>query len=206
MHIVILVWSHRNTSQSTKVGAYITQSIATDYVDVSTYTYDLAWNPLPLWSEGMWDNESDFYKETQPIRAPVAEELEKADALVVISPEWSGMATPGVKNFFLYANAKLLANKPGLIVSVSAWRGWRYPIAELRMSSTKNTQLCYIPQHVIVDHVEEVLNQDVVEWKADEYIRARLAYSIRMLHAYAVWLQHVRASGVMDMKKYAYGM
>ena len=42
-----------------------------------------------------------------------------------------------------------MAHKPGLIVTVSAGLGGSYPVTELRISSHKNTRLCYIPDHVL---------------------------------------------------------
>lgn len=93
-------------------------------------------------------------------------------------------------------------------MSVSASRGGRYPIAELRMSSYKNTQLVYIPQHVIVDHVKEVLNDIALEAddKADRYIRNRIQYSLRILHEYMKALRQIRASDVLDLEAYPNGM
>lgn len=206
MHVFILAGSHRLTAESTKVAGYIEAQLALLFPDTTSFTYDLRWNPLPLRSEGMRDISSDFAKEVQPIWQPVAKELAKADAVVVISPEWSWMATPWVKNFFLYANPQLLGNKPWLLVAVSSGRGWQYPIAELRMSSTKNTQLCYIPQHVIINHVTDVLNKEEPTEKSDIYIRERLKYSLHILHQYALWLQWVRKSGVADFETYPHGM
>ena len=108
MHFFILAGSHREQAQSTKVAAYVQAQIERDYTGSTTYIHKLAETPLPLWNDGMWNAESEFHKDTSQIWNPIAKELDKADALVVISPEWSGMATPGVKNFFLYANPTLL--------------------------------------------------------------------------------------------------
>lgn len=208
MHYFILAGSHRPQAQSSKVGGYIETTLWTLFPDDTSFLYDLRENPLPLRNDRFRDKQSSEYQEFTKIRAPIATELEKADAVVIISPERAGMATPAVKNFMLYTDAHLCANKPALLVSVSAGRGGRYPIAELRMSSTKNNQLCYIPQHVIVDHVGDVLNDYELTGteKADSFIKARLQYSLKMLEAYAQWLQWVRTSGVSDITTYPYGM
>jgi hypothetical protein len=118
------------------------------------------------------------------------------------------MATPAIKNFFLYANAKIMGNKPAILTSVSAGRGGRYPIAEMRMSSYKNSQICYIPQHIIVDHVNDVLNDHELtgKEKADSIIKARIQYSLKVLHEYAKAFRLVRESGVIDLENYPYGM
>ena len=68
------------------------------------------------------------------------------------------MATPGVKNFLLNCTADEVGHKPALIVTVSATRGGSYPVAELRMSGYKNNRLTWLPEHVIVQHVEQNLN------------------------------------------------
>jgi len=119
------------------------------------------------------------------------------------------MAAPGVKNFILYMSPRLVGNKPALLVAISSTNhGGHYPIAELRMSSTKNIQICYIPQHVIISNVKELLNDHALESedKADGYIRTRIQYSLRMLHEYAKAFQQIRMSGVADFTTYANGM
>ena len=101
-----------------------------------------------------------------------------------------------------------LVHKPALLIGVSATRGGSYPIAELRMSSYKNTYLVYIPNHVIVQHVESVLNTPKADpkVKADAYVRGRIAHSLKVLEQYAKGLQLVRESGVEDRDNFPYGM
>jgi NAD(P)H-dependent FMN reductase len=134
----------------------------------------------------MWNKESEGYQAFAPQWEPLAEEINNADSFVIITPEWAGMTTPAIKNFFLYANASLIGNKPCMLVSVSAGRGGRYPIAEMRMSSYKNSQCCYIPQHVIVDHVNDVLNDYLLTAteKPDLFIKERIQYSLTVLREY----------------------
>jgi NAD(P)H-dependent FMN reductase len=208
MHYFILAGSHRPEAQSTKVAHRIEQAMGKLAPEDTSFVYDLRTNPLPLWNDWMWDQDSDEYKAFLPLWQPIVDEMNKADAFVIISPEWSGMATPGVKNFFLFCSAENMGNKPALLVSVSAGRGGRYPISELRSSSYKNTQLCYIPQHVIVDHVSSVLNTPELESEdtADGYIKTRLQYSLGLLREYAKGLQIVRTSGVQDFEKFGNGM
>ncbi len=210
MHTFILIWSHRPDSQSSKVGHYIEAVIHKTQPGDTTFVYDLRNNPLPLWNERFWEKESEEYKQFyDSTRGAIEAELKKADSLVIISPERSGMAAPGIKNFILYLSPHLVWNKPSLLVSVSSTNhGGHYPIAELHMSSAKNTQLCYIPQYVVVSNVKVVLNDDELksEDKADEYIRTRLQYSLRMLHEYSKAFQQIRASGVADFTTYANGM
>lgn len=208
MNYFILWWSHRPDSQSTKVAEWIDAALGQLFSNDSTYLYNLKNNPLPLRNDWIWDKENQKREEFMVWWNPVREELQKADALVVVCPEWAWMATPGVKNFFLYCRPQDVGNKPVLLVTVSSGSGWRYPVAELRQSSYKNTHMVYIPQHVIVDHVEEKLNNHELtgENEADTYIKKRLQYSLRMLREYGKALQSVRASGVEDFDTYPYGM
>lgn len=204
MKFSIIVGSHRADSQSSKVGKYIEHQLKQLFPQAELYTLDLRLNPLPLWSEEVWQENTALQKLWQPY----SDKLASADAFIIISPEWSGMVPAGLKNIFLYCNDNELANKPALIVSVSSSRGGAYPIAELRMSSYKNTHVCYIPEHVIVRNVEAVLNDLVLNEsnKDDFYIKNRMAYCLKILEKYASALKQVRESGVFDYKTYPYGM
>ncbi len=202
MKFFILSGSHRAEAQSLKVANYIKSVLTREHAGAEVHLFSLSGNPLPLWDEStggapdaLWD--------------PISTELKAADALVVVSPEWSGMATPGVKNFLLNCTADEIGHKPALIVTVSASRGGSYPVAELRMSSYKNNRLAWIPEHVIVQHVGSNLNApdgtaDLA--KEDTLIRQRLHYALRLLEEYGKALRQVRASGVVDHKTFKSGM
>lgn len=201
MKFFILAGSHRREAQSLKVARFI-EGIVTGEMKIEAHLYALAGNPLPLWDESTGGAPDELWD-------PISAELRAADALVVVTPEWSGMATPGVKNFLLNCTAGEVGHKPGLIVAVSASRGGSYPIAELRMSGTKNNRLCWIPEHVLVHHVEANLNPGVAEAaaaKEDAAIRARLRYALRLLAEYARALAGVRASGAVDHERFRSGM
>ena len=202
MKFFVLCGSHRQEAQSLKVANYVKAALLRDQAGAEVFLYSLGGNPLPLWDEvsggapdALWD--------------PISAELKAADALVVITPEWGGMATPGVKNFLLNCTADEIGHKPGLIVTVSASRGGSYPVAELRMSGTKNNRLVWLPEHVIVQHVGNNLvapdgAPDLA--KEDALIRQRLRYALRVLEEYGKALKLVRASGVIDHKTFKSGM
>ncbi len=203
MKIAIISGSHRNNSQSMKVAQHIESTLQKDICD-ETWLYSLAANPLPLWDEGVWDGEQHW----QDLLNPIREQLQSCDALVVITPEWHGQVPAGLKNFFLLFGKNELAHKPALIVSVSAGDGGAYPVAELRMSSYKNSRLCYIPEQVIIRHVESVLNDnpDDNDSRSDPWIRERLQWSLNILAQYGTALKTVRDSGVTETDKFGNGM
>jgi len=206
MKIAIISGSHRQKSQSLKVANHIQTVLGTD--ECETWLYSLEGNPLPLWDEGVWDGEQKWLD----ILTPIREELSRCDALVVVTPEWHGQVPAGLKNFFLLFGKNELADKPALIVSVSSGVGGSYPVAELRMSSYKNSRICYIPEHVIIREVESVLNSDNEESdvetneRSDCYIRERLDWSLNILKEYSKALNTVRASGVTETDKFTNGM
>jgi NAD(P)H-dependent FMN reductase len=203
MNIAIISGSHRPKSQSSKVAQFIKLTIEKELSGAGATVLDLAGNPLPLWDESAWKDDPKWATTWKPMAAV----LKSADAFVVISPEWSGMVPPGLKNFFLLCG-KELANKPALITAVSASRGGAYPVAELRMSSYKNTMICYIPEHIIVRNAESVLNDynSPPASEDDKYLRLRISYSVKILEQYGRALKTVRESGVFDYKTFGNGM
>ncbi|WP_437675709.1 NADPH-dependent FMN reductase [Sorangium sp. So ce131] len=203
MKLAIISGSHRTESESGKVARYMQQQLAS-WADVSsTYLLDLGGNPLPLWDQEIWTGSEKWGQ----VWSPISAELASSDAFVVVAPEWAGMVPAGLKNFFLLCSRGELAHKPALIVAVSASLGGSYPVAELRMSSYKNTYLCYIPDHVIVRNVRSLINDPATPQSTDdERIRERLRYATGILLEYGKALAQVRASGLVDLQRYPYGM
>lgn len=202
MKFAIVSGSHRPASESAKVARFIASRLPALDPKNSLFLLDLGQTPLPLWEEGIRVGDPKLVEPWQPI----SRELSECEALVVVSPEWGGMVPAALKNFFLFAADGCLYHKPGLIVGVSASRNGAYPVAELRMSSYKNTHIQYISEHVIVRHVGEVLNEPEPQSEEDGYLRARIDYSLRVLAQYGKALRLVRDSGVLDRKSYPYGM
>lgn len=203
MKITIVSGSHRRNSQSRKVGGFLERTLREQVLCDETWLLDLADFPFPLWEEGIWEGDPTWRGRLGPISG----QLSSSDAFVIISPEWHGMAPSGLKNFFLMWGKGELAHKPALIVAVSAGDGGAYPVAELRMSSYKNNRLCYIPEQLIVRHVESVLNDGGDNNpEADAYIRERSLFALRVLREYALALRAVRDSGMATDARFKNGM
>lgn len=198
MRICIVSGSHRANSQSSKVSSFL-QSILENF-GATPKIIDLSGNPLPLWDEGIWKNDNHW----SDLWNPIAKELRDSDGFVFVVPEWAGMVPSGFKNFLLLCGNQELGHKPALIVSLSASCNGAYPVAELRMTSSKNNHLVYIPDHVIIRHVKNVLNSEPAE--GEQHIRDRLSYSISVLCGYAKCLGDFRKSFEVDFEKYGYGM
>lgn len=197
LNIAIVAGSSRNNSQSGKVARFLRQRlIQLDLTsDSQSHVLDLGILPLPLWpaeDTGPWG----FY----------SQQLEAADAVIIVAPEWNGMACPAIKNFFIYASKTELAHKPGLLVGVSSGIGGGSPISELRASSYKNCRICYLPEHLIVRHVEQMLNMPQAQSEDDQRLRARIDYDLDILAKYAHALKPVRATIDMAQPAFTNGM
>jgi azobenzene reductase len=200
MKIVLISGSSRAGSQSGKVARWLEAKLSG--LGVETEILDLHQVALPLQHEDIWD-EIENNETAKKVRAT----LEGANGFVVITPEWNGMSSPALKNLFVYVG-HTMANKPAYLVSVSAYRGGAYPIAELRMNSAKNSFVNYIPEHLIIRGAEDFMNDSATDTgsKDDQYIKGRAVYGLKILVEYAKALDQVRGSGVIDYETYQNGM
>lgn len=201
----IISGSHRPQSQSEKMARVIDTRLGDSAWCERRWLLTLADNPLPFWDESVWAGGGAWEEKLPALR----EEVQSCDAFVVVTPEWHGMVPSGLKNFFLlWAAGGELAHKPALIVSVSASDNGAYPIAELRMSSYKNSRICYLPEHLIVRNAKRVFNRDASanDPDAHEYLSGRLDYCLDMLGEYASAFQQIRKSGKVSLDTYSNGM
>ena len=156
---------------------------------------------LPFW-DGEEDNKGEHWSE-------IEQRVDEADALVLITPEWGGMASPLLKNFLLMCTRQETAHKPALLISVSRGISGTYPIVEVKMNALKNNKLVPIPDHLIIRNVSNVLNA-IPEGERDIALRERVQYSLHMLHQYAQALAPIRerhaTQAYPKQQEYCYGM
>ncbi len=203
MKITLISGSHRDPSQSEKVANYMA-SVLNGKTAVAASVFSLANNPLPLWDQGVWENDEQWNRRLTPVRQLLAD----SDAFVVVSPEWHGQVPAGLKNFFLLFSRFELGHKPALITTVSSADGGAYPVAELRMSSYKNNRLCYIPEHLVLRHVESILNDEPEknDAEADRYFRRRIDWTLDILCGYARALKEMRETTPIHHDDFGNGM
>lgn len=195
MKIAVIAGSHTNLPETYRISLVVKEELEKKGIEV--FHYSLHDKPLPMWSEDAWDENSDLSKNHL---GSLQSEIDSCDGYVIMTPEWGGMATPGIKNFMLLCGS--FKFKPAYLIGVSASRGGAYPIAELRMSSYKNNQIMYLPEHLIVRDCENMFNG-----KADDsYLRKRLDYGLNLLIKHAELLAPLQDSGVIDLENYPYGM
>lgn len=201
MQIAVVSGSHRPQSESGKVARFVVERLHSH--GLSAYLLDLGRTEIPVWQEDFWSKGVEGWNATWK---DISQHLHKADGLVIVSPEWSGMVPPLLKNFFLLCSHGELSHKPGLIIGVTSGRSGSYPIAELRMSSYKNTKICYMPEHLIIRNVEHVLNSPEASSTDDAETRKRLDYSLELLGHYARALKPIRNEEIVAKSPYPFGM
>jgi len=206
MNLLIISASQRSQSQSAKVAEYLTAT-NDNFTDISHI--ELCKQKLPMW-DGEQSSKEDQESDWQGINS----QLQSADALILITPEWGGTASPLLKNFLMMAEAEDIGHKPVLLVSVVNGISGAYPIAELRMNAFSNNKLVAIPDHLIIRNVEEILNSHDIETKQittrDKSIRHRIGYSLHTLHHYSQALKALRknlqSNTYENEHLYPYGM
>jgi NAD(P)H-dependent FMN reductase len=207
MKVTFVAGSHRENSQTAKVAKFLQKRIeeigrGMGLNKVETQLLDLGENALPMWSP----KDSKVSLTNGETLDSLKQSLRSSDGFVILTPEWHGMATPAIKNFFLYFSSGELAHKPALLVGVSSGRGGSYPIAELRQSSYKNSRICYIPDHLIVRDANNVLNSSEASGESDEFYHTRANFSLKQLLGYATGLKTARDAFKDELANFPNGM
>ncbi|MBD9504980.1 NADPH-dependent FMN reductase [Pseudomonas sp. BGr12] len=196
LNVTLIAGSSQASSQSAKVARYLAGRLQALEICTTASVVDLGRTPLPLWPAPIEDQA--WVEQTG--------QLQRADALVVISPEWHGMACPALKNLFLYAGYAELAHKPALLVGVSAGLGGSYPLSELRASSYKNSRICYLPEQLVIRQVDQVFNGVEPAGEDDMRIRRRADWALRVLSEYAHGMRGLRDRIQLEHRDFHNGM
>lgn len=191
MNLHIISGSNRNNSQSSRISNLISKECI-DQFNVSVDLLDLSKDEIPLWSEDGFGSFATRWKE-------ISDSLNRSDCYIFVVPEWHGMAPPHLKNLILCSGSEIFFHKPALIITVSSGMGGTYPAAELRISSQKNSHICWIPEQVIIRNVNkwDIKNKDE--------IYERLIISIKVLLKYSESLKSIR-SFLKSENKFKFGM
>jgi azobenzene reductase len=199
-HILIVSGSHRKNGNSHKVAEHVLQVISKENQGVKADILDIS--SVPFWDEGKWGDAelADKWK----VWSPISEKLRQCDGIVIITPEYAGMATPKITNFLMISSSDEVGHKPALLVTVSASRGGAYPISQLRSFSAKNNHICWVPDHVIIRDVEQYLKDS--EQGKESYTRKMLGYATKIFLDYSHALKSIREKGNINFKDFPYGM
>ena len=199
MKFSIISTSHRKNSESNRVSNILFNKLLNISPELTIFFLDLADIALPLWSPEKKEGKK-IWGETWN---SISKNLESSDGLILVAPEYGGMATPAAKNIFLLCGNGEFAHKPGLIVSISSGNGGAYPISELRSSSYKNTHIMWIPENIIIRNVEEFYpgnhGKNIPEW-----LDSRIDYVLKLLIVYANHMKPLRK--IINRKDFGNGM
>lgn len=198
MKLTIVSASMRPDSVSARCAAFLTSVAETAGFDVDP-VIDLGKDPLPLWDPELTTGAPHWANWLE-----IRQTLQQTDAIILISPEWHGMATPALKNFLLLCSQKELGHKAGLPVAVSAADNGVYPISEMRITGTKNNHLCLIPEQLIFRKVSDLIDEE--NNCTDEHFLQRCEYTLALLHKYAEALQSVRSDERFPSSTFVFGM
>lgn len=190
VRVAIISAAHRADAQSLRIA----NSLNEQFLGGEASIVDLYAADLPMWTG------------TAPTPAveAVRATLTAADALIIVAPEWHGMAPAGLKNLLLWCGAAELAHKPVLLVAVSGSVGGAFVIAELRGSGYKNSRMLYTPEHLILRGVSDLWSGK--DHPSDEFLCKRARFAVDQLLTYATALKPVRGQLVEGMAEFANGM
>lgn len=198
MKVAIVAGSNRTNSETARVARFLkarVEAVSTlEPVLIDLHEIPFSVNP-----------DDNYFGKQEPNFKKISDIIEGSDALILISPEWSGTVSPILKALLIFIGVPA-SYKPALLVGVSAGRGGAFPINELKASGNKNNFIAFLPEYLIFRDVNNLLKKDPAESKDDIYIRARSDYAIGLLEEFAKALRTVRQSGAINLKKYPYGM
>lgn len=200
MNLVIVNGSHRKKSESKKISREL-ENIANKVGFSSSSIIDLHDKLDILWDENFWVSgsaQSERRKEMESV-------LKDADAFILVSPEYGGMASPIMKNFLLTCSPAETGHKPAVLVGVSAGQGGTYPISEIRSYGFKNNFLCFLPANIIVRESGSLFNSGDPVSENEQRLVNYSEYVLNLLLAYSRALKEVRSSGVINFEDYPYG-
>lgn len=197
MQLMIVAGSHAQQSQSARVAHFLKQrAIELELcAPEEVLVQDLGSDPLPFWDSSL-----------RGVPVPHAEFLQQSTALILISPDWHGMATPAIKNWFYHLPAQALEHKPVLLCGVSAGDGGAYPVMDMRAYSFKNFRPCYLPEQLIIRKVREEFLDPTSTPPECTLTFERAEYCLRLLNSYAQGFEHIRMQLPERPAAFAYGV
>lgn len=197
MKLMIVAGSHTEQSQSARTANFLKRRSIELMLCAPTdvLVHDLGCDPLPFWTP------SERGKQI-----PHEDFLQASTALILISPDWHGMATPAIKNWFYHLPAQALEHKPVLLCGVSAGDGGAYPVMDMRAYSFKNFRPCYLPEQLIIRKVREEFLDDAPSLAERSVSFQRADYCLRLLNTYASGFEDIRKQLPERSSTFAYGI
>lgn len=198
MKVIIISGSNRANSESIRVAKFLKSRIE-KISKLEPEIIDLHETPISV------SPDDNYFGKKEKNFQKISDSIEAADALILVTPEWCGSASPMLRALLIFIG-KQASYKPALLVGVSAGRGGAFPIAELKASGNKNNFINFVPEYLIFRNVSPMFKSEEPANDEEKYIRERSDYAIGILEAYAKPLKELRQSGVINLEKYPFGM
>ena len=203
MNIVIVAGSGRQTSQSIRLAQWIANKFETS---------ETSYNVLDLYEYRELINyyEHDKPTELNKTKTRMLDIIDKADGVIIVSPEWGGMLPPLLHQFLLLnaygsADNRLpLANKPCSIVGISSSGGGHNPISLIKGYGAKNTHLSWLSEHVVINNVDIFIDSPTNHVHYEELL-SRLHIMCEVQSIYAQQLKPVRSKLNVLSSKHPFG-
>lgn len=195
MKLMLIASSHREKSESYRVVTILKKHYLLNNLFHTIEHLNLCGFNLDFWNENLNDESANEWN-------ILSTKLALSDAFIFVVPEWHGMVPAKLKNLLLFCNKNELAHKPVLLISISSGNGGVYSLAELRMSSHKNTKICYIPESIVIRKVNSFDFNNYLNSELIGYIES----CFHILYNYSVALQSIRHSNLGYLEQYPNGM
>jgi len=184
----------RKESQSLKISNWLSAHATT--LGAESSVLDLHETTLPMFDPAAPAENKDT----------ILQMMNEADGFVFVSPEWNGMMSHGMANLMHYIGTEM-ANKPVMLVGVSAGRNGHYPVLQMRTMGYKNNHFVITPEALVVQDCNGAFNDtDMSDDADDSYLKSRADYALKILIEYSKALQSVRDSDVVDLETFTNGM
>lgn len=205
-HIAIISGSHRPSGNSGRIARHIEAELKKR--GHTTYLLDLAEAEIPFWDEGTWGVEG-LKDKWAKLWAPHAEQLAKAEGIVILTPEYHGNVPSKLMNVItLLGTGAEVGHKPTLLVGVSSGVGGAYVIQQLRGNASKNNRMAFLPEHLIIRDAANIFVESPKPEHAESnaYLQERLDWCLTLLEDYIPAFAQIRAAGHTANAKFGNGM
>ncbi len=175
MKLVILSGSTRNRSTSRKVAISVEKLAEQTHFFDHIQLLDFANLSLPIWDKTLKKELTEWSHEWKP----VAEIMNGADAIIIISPEWEEVC---LENFYAFCQQDALSLIPGAVLRIDSNCRGTYSSKDMWMTNFRNNSTSLLVDHFNVATIESVNNCKASCYPFEQELTDRLKRTLRLMH------------------------